>query len=264
MTELKSSCKEREALLKDTKRGGEILSGWLERIEDFNDRASDIDGSRMRIFGSGDPGGGDPSFPPAVFERDPSKILIRSMDPEWTGKRLYETLSRDYGIRCEMYSGMNVLAMTGAGDRDDALIILSDALHEISGRMNPGPAETGSGELPADREVPSEAGGEAYPAETRRFALRATEDKRLPENPESMLSIAGALKMPRRMIPLSDAVGLVSAEYVWCYPPGIPLLVPGECVSPSVIKRFRSLIDSGTSLHFSLSGDDPETVYVVD
>ena len=267
-----------------TKRGGEILSGWLERIEDFNDRTSDIDGSRMRIFGSGDPGGGDPSFPPAVFERDPSKILIRSKDPEWTGKRLYEILSRDYGIRCEMYSGMNVLAMTGAGDRDDALIILSDALHEISGRMNPGPAETGSGELPADREVPSGfgdertaprtarsalegpsgAGGEAYPAETRRFALRATEDKRLPENPESILSIAGALKMPRRMIPLSDAVGLVSAEYVWCYPPGIPLLVPGECVSPSVIKRFRSLIDSGTSLHFSLSGDDPETVYVVD
>ena len=71
---------------------------------------------------------------------------------------------------------------------------------------------------------------------------------------ESVFSIWEALEKERRIIPLEESEGSVCAEYVWCYPPGVPLLLPGERVTVPVIKKLRSLEDSGTCIHYSLSG----------
>lgn len=63
-------------------------------------------------------------------------------------------------------------------------------------------------------------------------------------------------------IPFSDSVNKISAEYVWAYPPGIPLIVPGEVISNDFIRQTDSLIKNGVELH-STSSLFPEEISVI-
>ena len=62
-------------------------------------------------------------------------------------------------------------------------------------------------------------------------------------------SIAQALFAPHTALALQHAVGRTSAEYVWAYPPGVPLLAPGEVITPEFIAACTALAACGTHLH---------------
>ena len=66
----------------------------------------------------------------------------------------------------------------------------------------------------------------------------AEETVSLPEAPPQILTIAAARKAPGRLVPLSRSAGAICREYVWAYPPGIPLLVPGEEIDGAVLQRL--------------------------
>ena len=67
----------------------------------------------------------------------------------------------------------------------------------------------------------------------------------------SVLSIAAALAAPAAPAPRAAAAGRVCGEYVWAYPPGVPLLVPGERIAPALLAHLDALEAAGTALHFS-------------
>ena len=69
--------------------------------------------------------------------------------------------------------------------------------------------------------------------------------------------------LPRMDVPIASADGYMSAEYVWAYPPGIPLVVPGELVTDELLAALDAMQDLGTELH-STRGGMPETLYVVE
>ncbi|EFB75102.1 hypothetical protein SUBVAR_06599, partial [Subdoligranulum variabile DSM 15176] len=52
-----------------------------------------------------------------------------------------------------------------------------------------------------------------------------------------------------------DAAGKTAAEYVWAYPPGVPLLAPGEEVTPAFLEAAAALAADGTALHHTGAGD---------
>ncbi len=132
--------------------------------------------------------------PSGVFAYDPSKIYIRTRGTSHTGESLAAAL-RTAGIEPEMVAAEGVLAMTGAGDTEASLACLATALLEI----DRGTAFAEKTPLPP----------EAFPKE------RAL----LPEE---------ALRAPFATVPFAEAVGRICAEYMWAYPPGIPVVTPGE------------------------------------
>ena len=71
----------------------------------------------------------------------------------------------------------------------------------------------------------------------------------LPTPGPAACSIAQALFAPHTALALQHAVGRTSAEYVWAYPPGVPLLAPGEVITPEFIAACTALAACGTHLH---------------
>lgn len=128
---------------------------------------------------------------------------------------------RGAGFEPEMVCGPNVLAMTSPCDDEDALDRLADFLTRRDQDAPPVP---------------------------RAGAL-------LPAPGPARCTIAEALLRPACVRPLTDALGAVAAEYVWAYPPGVPLLAPGEEVTPDFVRAAAALAADGTALHHSGTGD---------
>jgi arginine/lysine/ornithine decarboxylase len=160
------------------------------------------------------PGHGAP-IGPAAHAFDRSKILISTHGTDITGPRLSEALRARYNIELEMAACGQALAMTGLTEPDGALTALSDALIEI------------------DRELAPSAEGEPLEA---------------PALPERTLPIARAKRMPREAAPLAESLGRVSAQYAWAYPPGVPLIAPGERVDGRFLQEVHRYADAGVPL----------------
>ena len=127
---------------------------------------------------------------------------------------------RAAGFEPEMVCGPNVLAMTSPCDDGDALDRLADWLGERDAAAPPPP---------------------------RAGAL-------LPAPGPARCTIAEALDRPAATMPLAEAVGKTAAEYVWAYPPGVPLVAPGEQVTDAFVEAAGALTAAGTTLHHSGGG----------
>ena len=124
------------------------------------------------------------------------------------------------GFEPEMVCGPNVLAMTSPCDDGDALDRLAAWLGERDAAAPPPP---------------------------RAGAL-------LPAPGPARCTIAEALDRPAATMPLAEAVGKTAAEYVWAYPPGVPLVAPGEQVTDAFVEAAGALTADGTTLHHSGGG----------
>lgn len=76
----------------------------------------------------------------------------------------------------------------------------------------------------------------------------------LPPSPEQAATPRDAYFAAQERVPLALAVGRVCAELVTPYPPGIPVLAPGEVVSQEVVSWLRSAVAAGVHVH---GPDDP-------
>lgn len=77
------------------------------------------------------------------------------------------------------------------------------------------------------------------------------------------VSFRDAFHMPRKKVALEDAVGSLSGEMILPYPPGIPLLTPGEEVTATHVKTIRELKEMGAYFQ-SPSDDTLKTMYVLE
>ena len=130
-----------------------------------------------------------------------------------------------------MVCGDLVLAMTSPCDADDALNRLAVALQEIDAAASAAPAQTVSHPAP-------------------------------PPPGEAMCTIARALAQPAVPCPMAEAEGRVAAEFLWAYPPGVPLIVPGERVTRRVLEACHRLTDRGTALRHT-GGTGPDSLLVL-
>lgn len=169
----------------------ELLSDWSKSLDAFDERIKPLEG--LRILGHSE------KTPAYAFDR--SKLPIYTGDTELSGYELASLLRDQYAIEPEYASPRMVLCMTGPGDTDRSLSQLAKAL-----------LETG-------RHCCCRVPQVSHPISS---ILEQTEMTTHPEK---------ALEADSVMLPLEEAVGHICAEYVWAYPPGIPLLIPGERIS---------------------------------
>ena len=136
---------------------------------------------------------------------------------------------RKNGFEPEMVRGRDVLAMTSPCDAQDTLLRLAEVLHAW---------DAAAPEIPPACAV-------------------------LPAPGPAVYTIGQAVLLPHHALPLENAVGQISAEYVWAYPPGVPLLAPGETVTAEFAAAARALQGLGTRLHHSQSKNPQELETVI-
>ena len=151
-----------------------------------------------------------------------------------TGAQLSNLLRIRYHLEMEMDAPQYVTAITTIGDTKEGLARLGRALSEI------------------DAELTQNHKNSRLDQKKDRFP----EEERMPEKTspdlavlmadggEEVLSIAQAEDAGKRTVRLEESGGLVSGEFVYLYPPGIPFLAPGERIPkrlPEQLARCREL-----------------------
>ena len=153
--------------------------------------------------------------PKEAFLKDHSKILISTKDCNINGKQLYERLRKDFHLQPEMYSGEYVTALCSLMDEKEGFERLTEALFTIDGSLCP----------VTNEETP--------------FVARMYRERR------QICSISDAVEHRKEALPWKQAKGKTSGEYVYLYPPGIPILVPGECIDEGVICDIEEILTRG-------------------
>jgi lysine decarboxylase len=165
---------------------------------------------------------------PGFHDLDPTKVTVHVAGLGVTGPEAEHTLRYRYGIQAEMSDLYNLLFIVGYGNTREEILQLADALaalaYQAAGKGSSRPS------LPPLPPVP--------PLEV------------LPRE---------AFFRPSRPVPLERARGHISAETVTCYPPGIPVLGPGEVVTPDVLDYLLAIRTAG----LRISGPaDPDLRYL--
>lgn len=156
---------------------------------------------------------------------DPSKIVVSTMRAEdFHGEELAETLRRKYHLEMEMTAPEYVIAMTSLMDTEEGFERLGTALLEIDGALR----------HCVEPEQQKEK-GESKEKE-RCETPEVTESKVL--HPVRRMFICEAMNADTERTALQDTVGKVSAEFVYLYPPGIPIIAPGEVFTDAIVEKI--------------------------
>lgn len=165
-------------------------------------------------------------------EQDTGKLVISVKGTGLTGKELYEILLKKYGLQTEMASIDFVLAMFTLNDDSEAYNRMTEALLEI------------------DRNL-SEAGAtEKAPGKILSVKVR----EKAPEK----ISLAEAWEMPSEEILLTESAGRYAAEFINLYPPGIPLLIPGEQITEAHCREIWEAVSQGLNVQGIWTGRDED------
>ena len=161
-------------------------------------------------------------------DTEPGKLVISVKGTSMTGQQLYDVLRRKYHLQMEMASGTYVLAILSMMDTKEGLKRLSKALCEI------------------DKEL--------YSLEIEKFLL--VHSKKVPEK---RLELWDSFLTTYEEEDLDCALGRIAAEFVNLYPPGIPLLVPGEVISAQFVDMIKEYQKKG----YTVQGVNDKKVKVV-
>ena len=164
-----------------------------------------------------------------VFDYDRSKLLFSTVGTSMNGHELHARLRDEFHIEMEMEAENYVLGIAAVGDTEEGFERLCSAIEKID----------------AETETETDAGQE-----------RTSYAKM-----KQVLSIAQAMDAQQRRFPLEESIGKISGEFAYLYPPGIPILVPGEQISGHLVRNVRRYMEQGLEVQ-GLSDSTCETICV--
>lgn len=151
----------------------------------------------------------------SIFDFDPTKLSVHTRDIGLAGIEVYDILRDEYDIQIEFGDIGNILAYLSIGDRPQELERLVSALAEIRRRY-----QTDSSGLLSQEYI----------------------------DPDVVTSPQAAFYAPKKSVPLAESAGLVCSEFVMCYPPGIPILAPGERITKEILDYIEYAKLKGCSM----------------
>ena len=162
----------------------------------------------------------------SVCDFDVTKLSVYTQGIGLTGIEVYDLLRDEYDIQIEFGDIGNILAYISIGDRIQDIERLVGALADI-----------------------------------KRLYSRDGKDLIAGEyiQPELVLSPQEAFYSERRSFTLDESVGHVCGEFVMCYPPGIPILAPGERITREIVDYIQFAKERGCSLQGT---EDPEVNHI--
>jgi arginine decarboxylase len=150
-----------------------------------------------------------------VFDFDTSKLSIHTRRIGLAGIEVYDILRDEYNIQIEFGDVGNILAIISPGDRALEIERLISALSEIK-------------------------------------RLYAGDNKGMFEHeyikPDVVLAPQKAFYSRQKFVPIAKSKGFVCGEFVMCYPPGIPILAPGERITEEILAYVAYAKEKGSLL----------------
>ena len=151
----------------------------------------------------------------SFYAFDRTKLSIHTRNTGLAGIEVYDLLRDEYGIQIEFGDIGNILAIVTAGDRALEIERLISALSEIKRLYGGDP----TGMLQSEYLAP---------------------DVALP--PQQ------AFYADKKAVPLEQSVGEICSEFVMCYPPGLPILAPGDRITSDIVNYIQYAKEKGCSL----------------
>lgn len=159
-----------------------------------------------------------------LHQLDETKLLIGTAGLAADAREIVGVLNDVHGVQPELGGHGHVLCIATIGNTDADMDRLVVGFQDIARRFGPGSGRPGG--LTADL-----------------LAVR----------PEAVLTPRAAFFAADEMVGLAAAVGRVAAEPITPYPPGIPLVMPGELLDPEVVELLSALRTAGNPI----SASDP-------
>ncbi len=156
--------------------------------------------------------------------QDVGKLILSTTQSGHSGQWLYDVLREKYHLQCEMSAGSYCLAMFTLADTIEAFERMTQAVLEI------------------DAALDDERAGEDW--------SNLSEVCRIGQYPVVAYPLSEAWDQPWELCALDDSVGKVAADFVNLYPPGVPLLVPGEVITD---KMYEVLV-AYQRMHLNIQG----------
>ncbi|MDD3477867.1 MAG: aminotransferase class I/II-fold pyridoxal phosphate-dependent enzyme [Candidatus Izemoplasmatales bacterium] len=152
---------------------------------------------------------------------DETKVVVKVSDMGITGFEVYKMLRKKYNIQLELGESHIILCVLTIGTKREDLDMLVDAFKDLSKKY---------------------------------YKIR----NKLPkikfdyQYPETYTRPRDAYHAPKISLPLEEAYDEISAESIMIYPPGIPLVIPGEIITQEVIDDILFYVKKGSVIHSEL------------
>ena len=151
----------------------------------------------------------------SVYAFDPTKLSVHTLDIGLAGIEVYDLLRDEYDIQIEFGDLGNMLAYLSIGDRKQEVERLVSALADIKRRYQKD--KTG---MLSQEYIP----------------------------PRVVMTPQESFYAPKEQLPIQEAEGRICSEFVMCYPPGIPILAPGEEITDEIIEYILYAKEKGCSM----------------
>lgn len=201
---------------------------YKERLDKFRKRAESW--RWLRLFDGAAMG----------WHQDPGKLVVYDRTGRLSGRKIYDRLRLAYRLQPEMCTERYVVLMTSPADRAEGFERLEDALEEIDR----------SEAFPEDscQNIMETAGKMGKSAKKEKVDFMA--GKPAPALPvmEQVMTPGEASGKPARSVSWAEAVGSVAGEYLYLYPPEIPILVPGERIVPELANCLSVWREAGLAV----------------
>lgn len=208
--------------------GTKLIEEAIELSEWVRSEVNTIPG--LYCFGSDKVGN------PGVYSFDPTKVTVTVKGLGMKGVDAERILRHEYKVQVELSDMYNILFLITLGDGKAEAKTLVSALRDMAAK---------------------------YSGERDFSSLEAILQMKYPELPEGVISPREAIFSETCMVPFSESAGFTCGEIVTFYPPGIPILCPGERITKEIIDYCQVLQNAG--LHISGPEDCTlKTIKVVD
>ena len=151
-----------------------------------------------------------------VYDFDPTKLSVHTRNMGLAGIEVYDLLRDEYDIQIEFGDISNFLAIISAGDRNLEIERLIASLSEILRLYG--------------KEDKSDMFDHEY------------------INPDVVFAPQQAFYSSKKSLPIRKTVGQICGEFVMCYPPGIPILAPGERITEEIVNYILYAKEKGCLL----------------
>ncbi len=199
--------------------GEAIMERVIKLCRDARERLNKIEG--VYAFGN------ELTGSPGVYAFDETKLGINVRGLGLSGFEAYDILIDEYNIQMELGDIYNVLAIVSVGDTEESINTLCDAVEDMAAKHR-----------------------QEKPLDLKTNVLY---------NPTLIMTPREAHYSPKHILPLEEAVGEISGEAIMTYPPGIPLITPGERFSVEMVEYIKWLKEEDSQLQ---GPEDPEVNFV--
>ncbi|WP_336772633.1 aminotransferase class I/II-fold pyridoxal phosphate-dependent enzyme [Paenibacillus sp. MMO-58] len=150
----------------------------------------------------------------ATYDYDPTKVTVHVRHLGVTGYEVENWLRDHYNVEIEMSDMYNILCLVTPGDTSESVDKLLHALRGLSETYHEG-------------------------AEARELVVK------IPDIPQLSLTPRDAFYGETEIVPFKESAGRIIAEFIYVYPPGIPILLPGEVISQKNIDYIVDHVEVG-------------------